>query len=170
MQKFFTLYATPSAQSQMQKLLDDIETKETADAMYIDALILSADNDNDDVKYYDNNLLQLMTISADLGNIEAIKWLMAHDDYVGKCLAENLSKQTYELFLERSESNKNTYSLYMLGVINHVFNNPTNKSSASQQKLATQYYTLSSENGNPLAHKQLESIIKHKADKLANQK
>lgn len=164
MNKIYQKYSPKVTQAFMTRLTEYVETEEFANDLYNDAITLYADNKCTTNmtclygKYY-NNILQLITISADLGNKSAISWLSEHNPYITGCLAENLETCTYDLFMDRSKLEKNAYSLCMLGVINNVCNNPDvwdtpNRDSRlsivdEQERLATMYYTQAGEKGNP---------------------
>jgi hypothetical protein len=104
-----------------------------------------------------NEVIQLLTVSADLGYNDAIKWLIDHDSFVTKCLAEQLEVRTYKIFIDRCNMQHNKYSLNMLGVINNACNNPDfwgkqiQDEIFEQQNLARMYYTQSGDKGNPIA-------------------
>lgn len=104
----------------------------------------------------ENVQLQLYTWAADLGNLDAINYIHTHRE-IGQLLAERLDPDTYFVFKKREKYENNRYSLYMLGIINNVVNNPEfwggskPEHNKSQGELAIEYYTKAVEKKNPLA-------------------
>ncbi len=115
------------------------------DSEFVDKLYEKAINENNE-----NIKIQLMTWAADLGNELAINYIHTHGEIDG-ILAEKLDKSTYYFFKERENHTKNTYSLYMLALINHVVNNPEADSTRIESTLAIEYYKKSIIKKNPQA-------------------
>lgn len=174
MQHFYKKYGTSTTKSLlriqhdthkiiMQKIWENCEidkNDELAASLYTRGVSLYANRENNNRKI-SNEVIQLLTVSADLGNNDSILWLRSHDGFITECLAENLDMQTYKLFIDRCNTEHNKYSLNMLGVINNTCNNPTitgrkethNGLSAGEEQglLAHMYYTQSGDKGNPTA-------------------
>jgi|SRR5579872_3683706 len=97
-----------------------------------------------------NIQLQFYTWAADLGNVDAINYLHSNKEII-QLLAEELEKTTYDFFKERVNMENNSYSLYMLGMITNVCNNPDHLDDLSEKKLTIEYYTKAVDKDNPLA-------------------
>jgi len=190
MYKFYKKYATKNTCSLMVKVIESGETEEFTTRLYNEAMnlynetiVLLQVNENSDIKHSGNIILQLLTVSADVGNKSAIQWLHDHDAFITKCLGENLETHTYELFMDRLDLDKNAYSLFMLGVINNTSNNPDYWDYNSKEKigidcireqknLANKYYKQAGEKGNPqaflhLAYSMYDSIdVDHKNEEI----
>lgn len=120
----------------------------------------------------ENIQLQFYTWAADLGDRDAINYLHSNKE-IGQLLAERLERSTYDFFKEREDMESNMYSLYMLGMINNVCNNPekwNETGSASEKNLTIEYYTKAVNKGNPLAMISLayfyHDIVKDKEDEI----
>lgn len=146
------------------KIVERLEhnNSELAKVLYDNAINIDEDERNNG--YCDNRFLQLMTVSADLDNNDAINWLHTHKAFIINRLAENLDKQSYKLFLERENMQKNRYSLYMLGMINQTNNSPDFwgkpvNNTNFQRKKALDYYNAACNKNNPMAMIELAYML-----------
>ncbi len=140
-----------------------ILNKKVVDNLYKSAIV----EQDEDTK------IQLITWAADLGNSNAISYIHNNLSIITDFMAERMDESTYYFFEERENKIKNMYSLYMLGLVNGVTNNPhtylQNKTrKIDEDKLEIEYYEKSAAKGNPLAMIDLAMIYNHKKKKFSD--
>lgn len=151
MLKLLITLQTPFAKKIQNEVFYQISQLESHDEFH-ETLYTHATNEQDE-----NIQLQLYTWAADLGNEHAISYLHLHQAHMCVLVAEKLDKSTYDFFKERENTSHNSYSLYMLGLINNVCNNPDYwygkkpDRVSSNRQMAIDYYNKAIVKNNPLA-------------------
>lgn len=176
MLKLYEKYAPTATNAFMTRLTEYVETDKLANDLYNEAMIME-DNDlgmsciEEFNSAFGNQLLRLMTISADLGNKNAIKWLHKHGPFIMRVLTTKRAEvETYELFMDRVNFEKNAYSLCMLGILHNKCKEPnlwsimrinsgTENNPDEYKKLVTKFFTQAGEKGNPQGFYELAYML-----------